>query len=68
MEVMCMYKVTNKFNDVRKFRDGKHGRDILVNPNESVLTNSPPEESDVWKVEKLEETPEKKTKKIKGED
>ena len=49
-----MFKVTNKFDDVRKFRDSNSGRDILVSPGKSVLTRSPPAENDVWKVEKKE--------------
>jgi hypothetical protein len=48
---MKMYKVTNKTNDVRKFLDRKKGKHIFVSPNKYVLTNSPPIESDVWKVE-----------------
>lgn len=64
-----MYKVTNKADDVRKFRDGKQGKDLLVEPKKSVLTNCPPGENEIWKVEKLEEKPEKKSnKKIEEED
>lgn len=59
-----MYKVTNKFDDVRRFRDRNTGSDVLVGPKKSALTNSPPEESDVWKVEKIEEKPEKRSKKV----
>ncbi len=62
-----MFKVTNKFDDVRRFWDGDQGKDILVEPRKSVFTNSPPAPSDVWKVEKVEEKPEKKSKKV-GED
>jgi len=57
-----MYNVKNKFNDVRKFRDGDLGKDILVEPGKSVLTNRPPVESEVWKIDKIEEKIEKKTK------
>jgi hypothetical protein len=63
-----MYKVTNKAKDVRRFRDGKLGKDVLVEPKESVLTNSPPAESDIWKVEIAEENTEKKSKKINKEE
>lgn len=55
-----MYKVTNKMKDVRKFRDRMSGKDILVNPGDSVHRIKPPEESEVWKVEKIEKLPEKK--------
>jgi hypothetical protein len=63
-----MWKVTNKMKDVRKFWDGKLGRDVLVEPKQSVLTNSPPEENDTWKVEPAEKTeeptPKPKSKKM----
>lgn len=58
-----MFKVTNKFEDVRKFRDEFLGKDVHVEPKKSVLTKRPPEENDVWEVEKFE----KKIKKIKKE-
>lgn len=50
------YKVTNLSKDERKFRD-KNGKDVLIEPNKSVITESPPKESEVWKVhvEKTEE-------------
>lgn len=48
-----MYKVTNQYKDVRKFR--ARGKDIHVGPKQSVLTNNPPESNDVWKVEIAEE-------------
>ena len=54
------YKVTNKFKDVRKFRDSFLGKDILVGPKKFILTNNPPEESDIWKVETAEELEKKK--------
>jgi len=54
------YKVTNKFKDVRKFRDSFLGKDIFVGPKKFILTNKPPKESEVWKVETVEEL-EKKT-------
>ena len=60
-----MRKVTNKFKDVRRFRDRFLGKDILVGPKKFVLTNSPPEESDVWKVETIEELEKKKIIKLK---
>jgi hypothetical protein len=65
-----MYKVTNKWNDERKFRDGFLGKDVIVEPGKSVFTNRPPEENDIWKVEIIEETPkaEEKKKKLKEED
>jgi len=45
-----MYKVKNKQNDVRKFRDNKLGKDIYVNSKKYVLTTSPPKESEIWSV------------------
>jgi len=71
MEKEKKYKVTNKAKDVRKFRDGFLGKDILVGPNKFILTDHPPEESEIWKVEtveQLEKIPENKKsshKKIK---
>lgn len=59
-----MYKVTNKMKDIRKFRDSNSGRDILVDPKGFVITNNPPKECEVWKIEEAEQT---KTKKIKEE-
>ena len=50
-----MYKVTNKFKDVRKFRDGYLGKYVYVEPKKSVLTMRPPEEGQVWKVEEVQE-------------
>lgn len=46
-----MYKVTNKMKDVRKFHDNKQGKDVLVEPGKTILTNNPPASNDVWKVE-----------------
>ena len=60
-----MYKVTNKAKDVRKFRDRFLGKDILIGPKKFILTNKPPEESDIWKVETVEKLEEKKTIKLK---
>ena len=54
------YKVTNKFDDVRKFRDGNIGRDVFVEPHKSVLTERPPKENEVWRVEPFEKKEEKK--------
>ena len=71
MEKEKKYKVTNKAKDVRKFRDSFFGKDIFVGPKKFILTNKPPKESDIWKVETVEELEEKKvsakstTKKIK---
>ena len=62
-----MYKVTNKFKDVRKFRDHNTGKDVLVNPNEFILTKRPPKTFEVWKVEKQEKKIIKK-KKVKEDD
>ena len=62
-----MYKVTNKAKDVRKFRDRFLGKDILIEPKKFILTNNPPEESDIWKVENVEE-PEKKKQIIKSQE
>lgn len=59
-----MYKVTNKAKDVRKFRDGFLGRDVHVEPRKSVLTNRPPEESEIWKVEKSEQKPKAEKPKV----
>ena len=58
------YKVTNKTNEVMRFRDKWLGEDILVKPKESVLTNKPPRESDVWEIE-FNEKKEKKENKLK---
>ena len=54
------FKVTNKAKDVRKFRDRFLGEDIFVGPKKFILTNNPPEESDIWKVETVEELEKKK--------
>lgn len=62
-----MYKVTNKMRDTRKFRDGDKGRDVFVESKKSVLTTRPPEEGQVWKVEKIEEIKEKKSKSKEGD-
>ena len=57
------YKVKNLSKDVRKFRD-KNGKDILVEPSKSVITNKPPKESNIWKIEiYTEKTEETKLKK-----
>lgn len=61
MENKKKYKVTNKFKDVRKFRDVFLGEDIFVGPKKFILTNNPPKESEVWKVESIEELEKKKT-------
>lgn len=55
-----MYRVTNKAKDVRKFRDRFLGKDVLVGPKKFILTNNPPEENDIWKVEIAEQLEEKK--------
>ena len=60
-----MYKITNKAKDVRKFRDRFLGKDILVEPKKFILTNSPPEESEIWKVEIAEQQEKKKGKIIR---
>ena len=65
MEKEKKYKVTNKAKDVRKFRDGFLGKDILVGPNKFILTDHPPEENEVWKVETVEQL-EKKTENKKS--
>lgn len=62
-----MFKVTNQAKDVRKFRDRNLGKDVLVGPGKSVLTNRPPEEGSIFKVEHLEEK-EEKSKKIREDD
>ena len=48
------YKVTNKAKDVRKFRDRFLGKDILVGPKKFILTDHPPKENEIWKVEVFE--------------
>lgn len=65
-----MWKVTNKFKDVRKFRDGKLGRDILVEPGKFAITMTPPEENEVFEVTKLKKLTidNKKDDKINGDD
>ena len=60
MEEKKKYKVTNKAKDVRKFRDRFLGEDIFVGPKKFILTNNPPEESDIWKVETVEKLEKKK--------
>ncbi len=60
MDEKKKYKVTNKLKDVRKFRDRFLGKDIFVEPRKFILTNNPPEESEVWKVETVEKLEEKK--------
>ena len=54
------YKVKNKAKDVRKFRDKFLGKDIFVEPKKFIITNRPPKESDIWKVETVEKLEEKK--------
>lgn len=63
MEENKKYKVTNKAKDVRKFRDSFLGKDILVGPKKFILTNKPPKESDIWKVETVEQLEKKENKK-----
>ena len=60
-----MFKVTNKAKDVRKFRDRFLGKDIFIGPKKFALTNRPPEESDIWKVENIEELEKEKVTKLK---
>jgi len=59
-----MYKVFNKTKDLRKFRDYHVGKDIYVKPKGFVITNRPPKENSVWKVEAIEEKKVKKTKEV----
>lgn len=63
-----MYKVKNIGKDTRKFWDGDKGRDILVGPGQSTLTNRPPEESEFLKVEEHEEKTKKKIKEVDIDD
>jgi len=50
-----MYLVKNKMKDVRKFRSTKLGRDVFVNPGETIKVLSPPEKNEsVWEVKKEE--------------
>ncbi len=65
METKKKFKVTNKAKDVRKFRDRFLGKDILVEPKKFILTDHPPEESDIWMVRTVEQL-EKKDQKLKG--
>ncbi len=60
MEKKKKYKVTNKAKDVRKFRDRFLGKDIFVGPKKFILTDKPPEENDIWKVENIEKLEKKK--------
>jgi hypothetical protein len=64
---MVMYKVTNKMKDVRQFRDNYVGKDVFVEPGKFVLTNRPPQENVVWKVELVEKFEKKKIKEKKME-
>lgn len=48
-----MFKITNKKNDVRKFRDGYTGKDVFVQPKKSVVVVKAIEESEVFKVEEI---------------
>jgi len=66
MEEKKKYKVTNKFKDVRQFRDSFLGKNIFVGPKKFIFTNKPPKESDVWKVESIEELEKKKPIKSQG--
>ena len=50
-----MYKVKNKTNQVKKFRDKYLGKDILVDAKKYVLTNNPPTASEVFSVEEVKE-------------
>ena len=51
-----MFKITNKTNDVRKFRDRYTGKDVFVQPKRSVTVVKSIEESSAFKVEKVKET------------
>jgi len=50
-----MFKITNKKNDVRKFRDSYTGKDVFVQPKKSVVVVKAIEESEVFKVEEIKE-------------
>ena len=50
-----MFKIKNKSNDVRKFRDRFLGKDIFVEPGKSVLTKKRPEENEFWDIEEVSE-------------
>lgn len=63
-----MWKITNKFKDIRKFRDGRLGRDVLLRPGESAMTMTPPEQSEVFDVEKVTVKEVKKTKEMTKDD
>lgn len=47
------YKVTNKTNDTRKFRDSFLGKDVFVETGKSVFTSKPPKENSVWRVSNI---------------
>jgi len=59
------YKVKNIMKDSRKFYDGDVGKDVIVRPGETVITERPPSQKDVWEIdeEKKEEFIKIKTKK-----
>lgn len=56
------YKVTNKGKDERQFRDMHQGKWRCLKPKESVITISPPETNEFWKVEEHEPKEQKITK------
>ena len=60
-----MFKVTNMFEDERKFYDGQLGRDVIIEPGKSVLTSRPPKNGNVFKVEVVKE---KENKEVKEND
>lgn len=55
-----MYKVTNKTDGVKKYRDTHSGRDVVIQAGESMETEYPPIESSVFSVTNIEKKEEKK--------
>ena len=48
-----MFKITNKKNDVRKFRDNFTGKYVYVQPKKSVIVVKSIKENSVFKVEEI---------------
>ncbi len=61
-----MYKVTNKSNDPRKFRDRFLGKDVIVEAGKSVITSTPVKQCSIFDVEEIKE--ESKNKKLKNKE
>lgn len=61
---MKKYKVFNTADEERKFKESGTGKKIIVKPGEFMITEHPPSDEGIWRVELLE-IKEKKKKKIK---